>query len=120
MVVRGVRHAVGGLGGEPASAAVAGSARRDRGAAGVIALAKQAPGLSDDQLRARLAGLAPMARSAVTDSRCTDEAPAGRRSSDAAPASAHGGQPVPDPPATTNQRLHQRIRYESTSMGIWT
>lgn len=66
---------------------------------GVIALADEAFQLSDDQLRARLAGLAPMARSAVTDSRCTDEAPAGCRSSDAAPASAPGGQPAPSPTA---------------------
>jgi hypothetical protein len=61
----------------------------------VIALAPQTPGLSDDQLRARLAGLARMARPTVTDFRYTDEAPAGRRSSDATPASAPGGQPVP-------------------------
>jgi hypothetical protein len=35
---------------------------------GVIALADEAFQLSDDQLRARLAGLVPIARSAVTDS----------------------------------------------------
>jgi hypothetical protein len=71
---------------------------------GVIALADEAPRLSDDQLRARLAGLAQMARSAVPGSRCTDEAPAGHRSSDAAPASAPGGQPVPSPTAAGTGR----------------
>jgi hypothetical protein len=45
----------------------------------VIALMQQAPGLSDDQLRARLAGLARVARgAAVTASRGTDETPIGR------------------------------------------
>jgi hypothetical protein len=51
----------------------------------VIALAQQAPGLWDDQLRVRLAGLARAARSGCTvaEFRCTYEAPIGRWLSDA-------------------------------------
>jgi hypothetical protein len=64
----------------------------------IIALAEQAPLLSDDQLRNRLASLARMARSAVTDSRCTDEAPAGHRLRDT-PESPPGGPPIPSPAA---------------------
>jgi hypothetical protein len=69
----------------------------------VIALAQQAPRLSDDQLRARLTGLARMTRSAVTDSRCTDEAQAGRRLRNA-PESPPGGQRIPSPAATGTGR----------------
>jgi hypothetical protein len=50
----------------------------------VIALAQEAPGLSEDQLRARLAGLARVARSAaVTDFPFTCEATIGHRLRDA-------------------------------------
>jgi hypothetical protein len=67
----------------------------------LIALAGEAPALSDDQLRARLMGvLAGLARSGCCrgahDPRVASEAPAGHRLRDA-PESAPGGQPAPDP-----------------------
>jgi hypothetical protein len=76
---------------------------------GVIALVEQAPGLPDDQLQARLAGLAEMARpgAAVADSRFTSIAPAGRRSS---PAPVPGGQPVPAPRGQGDRVVSGKIR----------
>jgi hypothetical protein len=67
----------------------------------VIALADEAPALTDDQLRARLVDLARTARPGVPPwlmtPRFASDAPAGHWLRDA-PESAPGGQPVPDPP----------------------
>lgn len=68
MVVRDVRRAVVGLGRELPSAAVPGPAYGDGGprggtlsAVGVITLADEAPGISNEELRSRLLMLAQRA-----------------------------------------------------------
>jgi hypothetical protein len=61
-----------------------------------IALAEQAPVLTDHQVRVRLIALAGLARSGCRERGCADQAPAAYRLN-----VTPGGQPVPDDPATS-------------------